>query len=431
MTARRVDVAVVGGGIAGVSAACELAETGRSVVLLEQEEQLAHHTTGRSAAIFLESYGPPAVRALTVASRADYDAAPERFGTPRLLEPRSALWIAPPSQLADLARLVAEVPTLQTIEPSDAADRCPVLRLDRLAGAAVEPDASDIDVLALHQGYVRGLGQAGGTVVRSARVIALDRGDDGWRVGWAGGELTATTVVLAAGAWGDELARAAGAGPIGLRPLRRTIAVCRVPSETALDPGGPLVCDAAHTWYFKPEGPNVLVSPADETPSPPCDARADEADVALGIERVNEATTLGLRSVVSSWAGLRTFAPDRVPVVGEDPRRVRPVLAGRAGRLRHPDRAGRGPLPRRPRRGDRPAAGRHRARRVGGPALPGPLQELTLPACGRPAGPTGLDPPMTRFWSADRRSEVRSPDQNGAEGGGRGGGAQVRRGSGV
>ena len=170
MTARRVDVAVVGGGIAGVSAACELAETGRSVVLLEQEEQLAHHTTGRSAAIFLESYGPPTVRALTVASRADYDAAPERFGTPRLLEPRSALWIAPPSQLADLARLVAEVPTLQTIEPSEAADRCPVLRRDRLAGAAMELDASDIDVLALHQGYVRGLGAAGGTVVRSARV---------------------------------------------------------------------------------------------------------------------------------------------------------------------------------------------------------------------------------------------------------------------
>jgi D-arginine dehydrogenase len=321
LTARRVDVAVVGGGIAGVSAACELAETGRSVVLLEQEEQLAHHTTGRSAAIFLESYGPPAVRALTVASRADYDAAPERFGTPRLLAPRSALWIAPPSQLADLARLLGEVPTLQAIEPSDAADRCPVLRQDRLAGAAVEPDASDIDVLALHQGYVRGLGRAGGTIVRSARVNALEGGDDRWRVGWAGDQLNATTVVLAAGAWGDELARAAGAGPIGLRPLRRTIAVCRVPSEAALDPSGPLVCDAAHTWYFKPEGPNVLVSPADETPSPPCDTRADEADVALGIERVNEATTLGLRSVISSWAGLRTFAPDRVPVVGEDPRR--------------------------------------------------------------------------------------------------------------
>jgi D-arginine dehydrogenase len=321
LTARRVDVAVVGGGIAGVSAACELAETGRSVVLLEQEEQLAHHTTGRSAAIFLESYGPPAVRALTVASRADYDAAPERFGTPRLLEPRSALWIAPPSQLADLGRLVAGVPTLQTIEPSDAVARCPALRIDRLAGAAVEPDASDIDVLALHQGYVRGLGEAGGTVVRSARVTALERDDDSWCVRWAGDELVAATVVLAAGAWGDELARAAGAGPVGLRPLRRTIAVCRVPVSASLDPAGPLVCDAAHTWYFKPEGPNVLVSPADETPSPPCDALPDEADVALGIERVNEATTLGLRSVVSTWAGLRTFAPDRVPIVGADPRR--------------------------------------------------------------------------------------------------------------
>jgi D-arginine dehydrogenase len=321
LTPPRVDVAVVGGGIAGVSAACELAETGRSVVLLEQEEQLAHHTTGRSAAIFLESYGPPPVRALTVASRADYDAAPERFGTPRLLEPRSALWIAPPSQLADLARLVVEVPTLQTVEPSNAVTRCPALRIDRLAGAAVEPDASDIDVLALHQGYVRGLGAAGGTVVRSARVTALERVDDGWRVRWAGGELAAPSVVLAAGAWGDELARAAGAEPIGLRPLRRTIAVCRVPSGASLDAAGPLVCDAAHTWYFKPEGPNVLVSPADETPSPPCDARPDEADVALGIERVNDATTLRLRSVVSTWAGLRTFAPDRVPVVGVDPRR--------------------------------------------------------------------------------------------------------------
>ena len=224
------------------------------------------------------------------------------------------------------------MPTLQTIAPSDAVARCRVLRLDRLAGAAIELDASDIDVLALHQGYVRGLGAAGGTIVRSARSPRWSAGVDGWRVGWDGDELTATTVVLAAGAWGDELARAAGAAPIGLRPLRRTIAVCRVPSEAALDRAGPLVCDAAHTWYFKPEGPNVLVSPADETPSPPCDARPDEADVALGIERVNEATTLGLRSAVSTWAGLRTFAPDRVPVVGEDPRRPGLFwLAGQGG----------------------------------------------------------------------------------------------------
>ena len=138
-------------------------------------------------------------------------------------------------------------------------------------------------------------------------------------MGWAAGEVRTGAVVLAAGAWCDELAVLAGARPVGLRPLRRTIAVCRVPAGSGLDAEGPLVSDAAHSWYFKPEGPNVLVSPADETPSAPCDARPEEADVALGIERVNEATTLGLRSVVSTWAGLRTFAPDGVPVVGEDP----------------------------------------------------------------------------------------------------------------
>jgi D-arginine dehydrogenase len=309
------DVAVVGGGIAGVSSACDLAQAGMSVTLLEQEAQLAHHTTGRSAAIFLESYGPPIVRALTAASRADYLAAPDRFGTPSLLEPRSALWVAPESQVETLQRLMAEVPTLEPIDPVVAVDRCPVLRLDRLAAAALEPDAAAIDVLAIHQGYVRGLGAAGGRIVRSAEVTDVRWVGDGWH----DDELTAGVVVLAAGAWGDALATVAGAAPIGLRPLRRTIAVCRVPPGVPLHPEGPLVSDAAHTWYFKPEGPNVLLSPADETPSPPCDARADEADVALGIERVNEATTLGLRSVVSTWAGLRTFAPDRVPVVGEDP----------------------------------------------------------------------------------------------------------------
>jgi D-arginine dehydrogenase len=313
-----VDVAVIGGGIAGVSAACELASTGCSVVLLEQEEQLAHHTTGRSAAVFLESYGPPTVRALTAASRADYDAAPSRFGTMPLLESRSALWVAPEHQLRLLDALVSEVPTLEPLEGHDAIVRCPVLSEEYVVRAAVEHDAAAIDVLGLHQGYLRGLVEAGGAVVRSARVRTLDRLRSGWTLRWAEGEVSAGAVVLAAGAWCDELAVLAGARAVGLRPLRRTIAVCRVPGDSVLDPEGPLVSDAAHSWYFKPEGPNVLVSPADETLSEPCDARPEEADVALGIERVNEATRLCLRSVVSTWAGLRTFAPDGVPVVGED-----------------------------------------------------------------------------------------------------------------
>jgi D-arginine dehydrogenase len=315
-----VDVAVVGGGIAGVSAACELASAGCSVVLLEQEEQLAHHTTGRSAAVFLESYGPPTVRALTAASRSGYDAALERFGTLPLLEPRSALWVAPQQQVHLLDALVSAVPTLEPLPARGAIARCPVLSEEYVVGAALEHDAAAIDVLGLHQGYLRGLVEAGGRVVRSARVQRLRRATARWDVGWTGGGLSARAVVLAAGAWCDELAALAGTRPVGLRPLRRTIAVCRVPTGAALDPEGPLVSDAAHSWYFKPEGPNVLVSPADETLSEPCDARPEEADVALGIERVNEATTLGLRSVVSTWAGLRTFAPDGVPVVGEDPK---------------------------------------------------------------------------------------------------------------
>jgi D-arginine dehydrogenase len=313
------DVAVVGGGIAGVTAGCELAEAGWRVVLLEQEAQLAQHTTGRSAAVFLESYGPPAVRALTAASRGDFDAAPDRFEAARLLEPRAALWVAPADQTAALEHLLAEVPTLRRITPAEAVARCPVLRSDHVVEAAVEEDAADIDVLGLHQGYARGLVAAGGVILRSWPVVALERRGSSWRVGSADETFETGAVVLAAGAWCDAVAVLAGAQPIGLRPLRRTIAVCRVPSGEVFDAAGPLVSDADHTWYFRPEGPNVLCSPADETPSPPGDARPEEADVALAIERVNEATTLALRSVVSAWAGLRTFAPDRVPVVGEDP----------------------------------------------------------------------------------------------------------------
>ena len=329
MTTGRTDVAVIGGGIAGVSAACELAAAGLDVVLLEQEEQLAHHTTGRSAAVFLESYGPPTVRALTAASRADYNDAPERFGSPPLLATRAGLWVAPPEQVTALEVLLSEVETLESISPAAAMERCAALRPEYVAAVALEPDAATIDVLALHQGYARGLTTAGGTIARAWPVTGLASSGSGWLVSSPAGELAAGIVVLAAGAWCDELAALAGADPIGLRPLRRTIAVCRPPPGPGLDPDGPLVSDAAHSWYFKPEGPNVLVSPADETPSEPCDARPDEADVALGIERVNGATTLGLRSVVSAWAGLRTFTRDRVPAVGEDP--ARPGLFWLAG----------------------------------------------------------------------------------------------------
>jgi D-arginine dehydrogenase len=319
VTGRTYDIAVVGGGIAGVSAGCELAEAGLGVVLLEQEEQLAHHTTGRSAAVFLESYGPNAVRALTAASRVDFDRLRERFDLPPLLSVRPALWVAPPGQEASLERLLGEVATLESVPAEDALARCRVLRPERVVRAAVEEAAADIDVLAVHQGYLRGLVAAGGEVRRSWPVVALSRQASGWAVKSTTDALQVGAVVIAGGAWADVLAHLAGARPVGLRPLRRTVAVCRVPSGSSLDRDGPLVSDADHTWYFRPEGPNVLCSPADETPSEPCDATPEEQDVALAIERVNDVTTLGLRSVVRAWAGLRTFTPDRIPLLGEDP----------------------------------------------------------------------------------------------------------------
>ncbi|GAA0813195.1 NAD(P)/FAD-dependent oxidoreductase [Spirilliplanes yamanashiensis] len=303
------DVAVVGAGIAGVSVAAELSGH-RSVVVLEQEAEPAYHTTGRSAAMFLESYGGPDVRALTAAGRAFLDA----VGT--LLTPRPLLWVAGADGLDRLAALAREQPALVPLSPDEAVALCPALRSSWCAGALLEPRALEIDVLGLHQHYLGAARRDGVRVLLGARVLAGRHTGGRWVLDTAAGPVAAAAVVNAAGAWADPVAAALGAPPVGLRPLRRTAAVARA---DGVDRTWPLVSDVAETFYFRPEGAGVLLSPADETPSEPCDARPDELDVALAIERVNAATTLGLRSVVTAWAGLRTFAPDRNPVAGPDP----------------------------------------------------------------------------------------------------------------
>ena len=194
---------------------------------------------------------------------------------------------------------------------------CPVLRPDALAAAAVESGAHDIDVAALLQMYVTRASAAGAVVHRSCRLDRAERANGRWVLHHASGTVRADIVVNAAGAWADEVAARFGAWPCNLRPLRRTIAIAR--TEQPVSPAWPLVATVDEGFYFRPEGPNVLISPADETPSEPCDARPDEADVALAIDRVNRVTDLAIRSVVTTWAGLRTFAPDRNPVVGFDP----------------------------------------------------------------------------------------------------------------
>jgi D-arginine dehydrogenase len=311
----RVDVAVVGGGIAGVSVAAELAAAGLSVVVLEQEPQLAQHATGRSAAAFLESYGSPEIRALTRASRAYLAAA--QGDAPPLLNPRRLLWIAGAGHEAKLAQLVAAEPLVRAVSEDEARRHCPALRPGWLVAAAAEDGAQDLDVAGLFDRFRRAAIRNGVVIRTSAAVDRAEPEGSGWLVRTAdGADLHATTVVDAAGAWADVVAQRAGVAPIDIQPLRRTVAIA---TGSTMDREWPLVCEVADSFYFRPEGDALLVSLADETPSEPVDAKPSTEDVALALERVNEATLLDLRHVRTTWAGLRTFARDRNPVVGFDP----------------------------------------------------------------------------------------------------------------
>lgn len=311
----RERILVIGGGIAGMSLGSELALES-DVVLLEAERELAWHSTGRSAALFLTGYGPPAVQDLTRRSEPDFLRISAQPDMPALLTPRGGLFTAWDEQTASaLAEMVAVHPSLNVLSDAQIQQVCPVLRVGDLLLGAYDSSARDIDVIALHTYYARRLRSRGGRIVTSARMIAADRRAGGWEVRtederrWR-----ADVVVNAAGAWGDEVSELCAGRGHGLSPRRRTMVVARSAAPVAAH--WPVVADAAEAWYFKPEGVGVLVSPGDETEVPPGDVKADPLDVARVLDRVNAVTTLELRSVQTSWAGLRTFAPDRVPIVG-------------------------------------------------------------------------------------------------------------------
>lgn len=321
--ARRT-VVVIGAGIAGASAAWELAAD-HDVVLLEQEPQPGHHATGRSAAILSETSGPRAVCALARASRPFLEAPPAGFADHPLTSPRGLLWVgrAGDEPLLDAIESVARsgvAPTARRVRADQAVALHPALTRDAVAaGALHEPDARSIDVAALLQAYVRGASRRGALVLTGAPATgatAIDHRRGGWHVVVGDTAIEADVVVDAGGAWGDAIAELADVAPLGLTPMRRT--ACVVPL-TDVDRSWPLVMDVAGRYYFEPEAGGLLVSPADESPSAPLDARPDEEDVARALDALREATTLPVRSVVRAWAGLRTFAADRVPVVGEDP----------------------------------------------------------------------------------------------------------------
>lgn len=308
------DVVVIGGGIAGVSIAYELA-VDRPVLLVEREDHLAAHTTGRSAAVYFPNYGNQTVRGLTRASRPDFDRLARDLAAPPLLSPRQVMYVSDVDDAASRAVLAAGGST--EVDLAEARRRCSALRPDRLAWAAVA-DGMDIDVMALHAAYVRGLRRRGGQIRRTAPVTGLRPDGGGWTVSTGDAVIRAEVVVDAAGAWGDVVAELAGVAPVGLEPRRRTVFTTPVEAPDAI--GWPLVVDAQERFYFKPEGHHqLLVSPADEARAAPGDDRIDELDVARTIEAVNAVTSLDLRQVTALWSGQRTFAPDRSPVVGTVP----------------------------------------------------------------------------------------------------------------
>jgi len=315
------DFLIIGSGIAGASAAAMLAPRAK-VAMFERESAHGYHTTGRSAALWSALYGNDPIRALTVASRRFYDAPPAGFADHPLLKPRGCLYFAGAGQPGRLEAVGAGASALSIetrfLTTAECLDLCPALIPEAIIGGLHEPDAMDIDVNALHQGFLRLCRASGGDVRTDAEVVALDRDAQGWTARLAGGEtVRARVVVNAAGAWADAVAAMAGAAPIGLSPLKRTAFLLDEPDGVDAR-GWPATIEVDEAFYFKPESGKLLVSPCDETPSAPCDAWPEDMDIAECVERLRRSADIPVRRIVRSWAGLRSFVADRTPVIGYD-----------------------------------------------------------------------------------------------------------------
>lgn len=309
---RSADVAIVGAGMAGASLAAEIAPH-RSVLLLEAEAQPGYHSTGRSAAFWSETYGGPLIQPLTTASGPFL-----RDGG--FLKPRGAIHVADEQGTPRLAAMAAEFEG--SAVPLEWLDRAALER--RIGGlrqgwgsGLYEPSCADIDVAGLHGTYLRAARAAGAVLVTDARLTRAKRIDGRWRLDTAAGPFETTLLVNAAGAWADEVATLAGEAPLGVQPYRRTIVQLRIDPPAPADL--PLIVDALGRFYFKPEAGRLWLSPHDETPCAASDCAAEEYDVALAIDRLQQVVDWKVERVEHSWAGLRSFAPDRLPVYGLAP----------------------------------------------------------------------------------------------------------------
>lgn len=315
------DCIVIGAGIAGASVAYELASRGVRLLVLEAESQPGYHSTGRSAAFFAETYGNETIRALTRSSLDFFESPPEGFTDYPLLRDSGSLFIANESQIGAITEMFDRVKVLsQQVSLEDerfATARVPSLKPGYVNQCLWDPAASEVDVAALLHGYLKLAKTQGAELVCSARVEALTFLHGEWIVNTSAGTYHGTAVVNAGGSWADKIAQLAGAQPVGLLPKKRT--ACIVPGQGAIDiESWPLVIDVDEQFYFKPDGGNLLLSPADETLVEPMDAYSETLDVAIAIDRVGPVLDMEISRVTHEWAGLRSFVADESPVVGFD-----------------------------------------------------------------------------------------------------------------
>lgn len=313
-----VDVCIIGGGMAGASVAFHLAPHA-SIVLLEREPHVGYHSTGRSAAMYAPQYGSSVIRRLTATAGSFLRAPPAGFATTPLLTERGFLTIGSAAQRPALERheaiAHASGQSAVRLTAREAREIVPSLRPEATDWALLDRTAQDLDVDALLQGFLRGARAHGARVLTAREVTALARDGDGWRVGGTGFDLRSRIIVDAAGAWADEVAGRAGVPPLGLVPHRRTAFIFDGPEQVEVA-RWPMVSDADELFYFKPEAGRLLGSLAEEVPSPPADAQPDELDVAIAVDRIEQAVDFPVRRVLRSWTGLRVFGRDRDPVSG-------------------------------------------------------------------------------------------------------------------
>jgi len=314
----KADIIVIGAGIAGASAAAELAATAR-VVVLEMEQQPGYHATGRSAAYFAAAYGKKVVRDFTACCEGFFLQPPDGFSEVPLIRPRDCIIFGRPDQEVRIREQQQDNPALVRLSAEAVRKRVPVFAEDYLGSGLWERRGGDLDVDAILQGYLRLFRRRGGILRNDHAVVSLQRAGGTWRASAGADSYEAPVVINAAGAWADRVASLAGLQPLGIRPLRRTALTVAAPEGVDIR-DWPNMIDADEDFYFKPEAGHILISPADETPTEPCDAQPDDYDVAVGVDRFEHATGLDIRHVMTRWAGLRTFAPDRVFVSGFDPR---------------------------------------------------------------------------------------------------------------